>query len=87
MISLPGRKSVDTSSFKLRKMLDVGGETRTVFNGTRGEMRMPAGAFPARSGLTSGSAMLPRLPSNRAGTNLKLVIIEGGDFAPGAEIS
>ena len=68
-------------------MLDVGGETRTVFSGTRGEMRMPAGAFPAQSGLTSGSATLSYLPSSCAGTNLKLVTIEGGDFAPGAEIS
>ena len=32
---------------------------------------MPAGMFPARSGgLASGSAMLPRLPSNRSGTNI-----------------
>ncbi len=51
-----------------------------------GEMRMPAGAFPVRSGLTSGSATLSYLPSSCAGTNLKLVTIEGGDFAPGAEI-
>ncbi len=94
-ISLPGRKSVDTSSFKPRReALDAGGETRTILSGiaqwyTPEEMVgktvvLVKNLAPRKMrGVVSEGMLL--CASDEAG-NLKLVTVEGGDFAPGAEI-